>query len=443
MNNSQFKLESIYNKDNKIKILLKKDNDIIEVGILALENFNKIILPVLCRCNESCPKCKGKEEVILDLNKDDYKRSLLITSNLMDEMNISKENLVISFSAEGEITNNTKVLDLIFDFGNQINDIFKESNTKLEIQTVNPEKLLKMIDKNQIKSNINFKYLTYSDVDFKEAENQIKALEELNEKNNLNKNVTIIYNDTNSLNKLIQKFREYPDMNLTIEVKADKYEEIKNIVNGKSFINIVILDELSVNYNHLHNNHLSYSENFYKDYENERLRNSRIYNEQRKEYLTWDEYFMALSMLTSLRSKDPSTQVGACIIDDKKRILSVGYNGAPRGYDDSKFPWARTGEELHTKYLYVCHAESNAILNFAGARRELEGSTIYVDLFPCNECAKQIIQAGIKKVIYLSDKYKDLNNVIASKRLFDACGVEYVHLEIEEDKEIVLKFGKK
>lgn len=150
-----------------------------------------------------------------------------------------------------------------------------------------------------------------------------------------------------------------------------------------------------------------------------------IYGNHREDYLSWDEYFMALAKLSAMRSKDPSTQVGACIVAADNRILSIGYNGAPNGFDDQTFPWERIGTVLNTKYFYVCHAEMNAILNYRGSRKELEGSKIYVDLFPCNECAKLIIQAGISEVIYLSDKYAETDVVIASKMLFDTCGVNY------------------
>ena len=124
---------------------------------------------------------------------------------------------------------------------------------------------------------------------------------------------------------------------------------------------------------------------------------------KRADYLSWDEYFMGIAMLSAMRSKDPSTQVGACIVNSEKRILSVGYNGMPRCCSDDEFPWDRDGAPLSSKYLYVCHAELNAILNNAGA--PLNGCSVYVALFPCNECAKAIIQCGIKKVFYLSDKY--------------------------------------
>ena len=160
-------------------------------------------------------------------------------------------------------------------------------------------------------------------------------------------------------------------------------------------------------------------------------------NKQRKEYLSWDEYFMGVAKLSALRSKDPSTQVGACIVGADNRILSIGYNGTPNGFPDSDFPWDREGDALNTKYFYVCHAELNAILNFRGNRRDLEGARIYVALFPCNECAKAIIQCGIKEVVYLSDKYNGTEGNIASKRLFDKCGAVYRMVDVK-NKEITL-----
>lgn len=128
--------------------------------------------------------------------------------------------------------------------------------------------------------------------------------------------------------------------------------------------------------------------------------------------------------------------VGACIVSDDNRILSIGYNGAPNGFSDEKFPWAREGNKLETKYPYVCHAELNAVLNYRGSRKDLEKAKIYVDLFPCNECAKIIIQAGIKEVIYLSDKYAQLDEWVASKRLFDECGVKYSKIKLKQEREI-------
>ena len=161
--------------------------------------------------------------------------------------------------------------------------------------------------------------------------------------------------------------------------------------------------------------------------------------EKRKDYLEWDEYFMAIAKLSAMRSKDPSTQVGACIVSNDNRILSIGYNGAPNGFSDEKFPWGREGNPLETKYLYVVHAERNAILNYRGSRKDLENSKIYVDLFPCNECAKEIIQAGIKEVVYLSDKYADTDETIASKKLLDSCNVQYRKIDLKDSKEFVIK----
>lgn len=146
---------------------------------------------------------------------------------------------------------------------------------------------------------------------------------------------------------------------------------------------------------------------------------------KREDYINWDEYFMGVAHLSGMRSKDPNTQVGCCIISDDNKILSMGYNGFPRGCSDEEFPWEREGDQLDkTKYAYVTHAELNAILNYRGG--SLEGSTLYVSLFPCNECAKAIIQAGIKCVIYDSDKYEGTASSKAARKMFDACGVKYI-----------------
>lgn len=146
---------------------------------------------------------------------------------------------------------------------------------------------------------------------------------------------------------------------------------------------------------------------------------------KRENYISWDEYFMGIAMLSSMRSKDPSTQVGACIVNDRNRIMSMGYNGFPKGCDDDCFPWDRQADcDYNTKYPYVCHAELNAILNNRSGA-SLEGCRIYVALFPCNECAKAIIQCGIREIIYISDKYDGTPGNMASKRMLDAAGVKY------------------
>ncbi len=149
--------------------------------------------------------------------------------------------------------------------------------------------------------------------------------------------------------------------------------------------------------------------------------------------ISWDEYFMGLAHLSAMRSKDPNTQVGACIVDDHNKVVSIGYNGFPRGIKDSDLPWSREGSFLETKYAYVVHAELNAILN---SPRLVDGCTLYVSLFPCNECAKAIIQSGIKKVIYESDKYNLTDGNIASKKMLDGAGVVYEQLPFEVDVEL-------
>lgn len=158
---------------------------------------------------------------------------------------------------------------------------------------------------------------------------------------------------------------------------------------------------------------------------------------KREDYISWDEYFMGVATLSGMRSKDPNTQVGACIVSSDHKILSMGYNGFPTGCSDDAFPWAREGEPLENKYFYTTHSELNAILNYRGG--SLEGATMYVTLFPCNECAKAIIQSGIKRLVYDSDKYDGTPSVIASKRMLNAAGVtlqKYEHTGRRIDMEL-------
>lgn len=149
---------------------------------------------------------------------------------------------------------------------------------------------------------------------------------------------------------------------------------------------------------------------------------------KRIDYIKWDEYFMGVALLSGKRSKDPSTQVGACIINEEKKIVGVGYNGLPLGCDDDDFSWEREGEYLDTKYPFVCHAELNAILN---STKNLKNCTIYVALFPCNECSKAIIQSGIKEIVYLSDKYSGTDANLASKKMLDAANISYRKLSTD------------
>jgi dCMP deaminase len=158
---------------------------------------------------------------------------------------------------------------------------------------------------------------------------------------------------------------------------------------------------------------------------------------KRENYITWDEYFMGIALLSAYRSKDPGTQVGACIVNAQNRIMSVGYNGLPTGLSDDEFPWGKEGPPLETKYPYVCHAELNAILNSGG--RSLEGCKIYVALFPCCDCAKAIIQCGIREVLYLSNKHSGEPSYQASQRMLEAANVKITSLQLPRT-ELVIHF---
>ncbi|MBO6048208.1 MAG: dCMP deaminase family protein [Spirochaetales bacterium] len=155
---------------------------------------------------------------------------------------------------------------------------------------------------------------------------------------------------------------------------------------------------------------------------------------KRTDYITWDEYFMSVAMLSAMRSKDPNTQVGACIVNQDKKIVGTGYNGFPIGCSDDVLPWGRDGNPLQTKYPFVCHAELNAILN--SISRDLRGCTLYVVMFPCNECAKAIIQSGIKEVIYRDNKYPDSDSVKASTLMLKQAGVNVRQLVLNKTIEI-------
>lgn len=156
---------------------------------------------------------------------------------------------------------------------------------------------------------------------------------------------------------------------------------------------------------------------------------------KREDYITWDQYFMGIAILSAQRSKDPNTQVGCCIVDENNRIVSMGYNGFPNGILDEDFSWERQGEPLETKYMYVCHAELNAILNTCA---NLKNCTLYVTLFPCNECTKAIIQKGIKKVVYLEDKHSESDSTIASKRMLSKTNIIFEQFQFS-NKEVLIK----
>jgi dCMP deaminase len=148
--------------------------------------------------------------------------------------------------------------------------------------------------------------------------------------------------------------------------------------------------------------------------------------DKRMDYLSWDEYYMAIALLSAGRSKDPEIQKGVCLVSHDNRILATGYNGAPNGYSDEDFPWKKEGNPLNTKYMYECHAELNTILSYRGFRQDLEGAKMYINLFPCHECAKAIIQTGIKEIIYLYDDIVEgVESNMVSKKIFSECGIKY------------------
>jgi dCMP deaminase len=150
---------------------------------------------------------------------------------------------------------------------------------------------------------------------------------------------------------------------------------------------------------------------------------------ERTDVISWDEFFMRVAIAASQRSKDPNTQVGACIADTNHRILSVGYNGTPQALSDEDFPWGDSDDPLHDKHSYVIHAEANAILNYRGTLRDMAGATVYVTLFPCHECAKMLCQAGVGEVVYLEDKYDGTVDNQISKHVLDLCSVRWRPIE--------------
>ena len=150
---------------------------------------------------------------------------------------------------------------------------------------------------------------------------------------------------------------------------------------------------------------------------------------KRSGFIDWNMYFMGVALLTAQRSKDPNTQVGVCIVNNDNKIISTGYNGLPNGYSDDKINWDNNGEFLNSKYAYVCHAELNAILN---ANSSLNRAKMYINIFPCNECAKAIIQSGISEVIFILDRSNGKDSNIAAKRLLDECNVKYTQYDIQE-----------
>ena len=356
---------------------------------------------------------------------------------------------------------NLKLIEEVFKYENIIKDSLDYDYISYELSTmVTDVNLLKELEKSILDNNallkINFNLLACNDELRKKLlpkavssiDDILNNLEEYQNKYGDN-SVNVLYSFINGVNDSDLDLKDMINLlkkhNLHIKFVSNNEEKevdwIQELYKNNCKSEIIIESGKSIGIN--------YTKYFYnKDKMTQDEKESfdkwknihQIFESQRRDNLSWDEYFMCVAKLTAMRSKDPSTQVGAVIVGKDNRILSIGYNGSPNGYNDERFPWKREGNKLYTKYLFVVHAERNAILNYLGNRNDFQGARIYVDLFPCNECAKEIIQSGIKEVVYLSDKYKDTEETIASKRLFDVCGVKYRHFST--DREITLKLSK-
>lgn len=466
------------------------DNQIIEMTLLAnKKEIDVVCVPTHHFCNLGCKMChltnKGLNKAMIPIKSDDFIECLIQTITSQGEKRTNKKKLLISFMGVGEPLLNLNLIEEVY----KMEDIIK---SKLEYETVgyaiatmmpnnNLLKLTEMVNKLNIPLKVHFSMHTPIDAKRSElipstnvsVEDALKYLIEY--RNCLRANTKIMdeyiklhrtddpveihytlirgVNDSKEeLDNVCELLSKY---NIPIKfIKFNPINELKVSENDSEWVETITkkIPELRVKtYSPPGRKIGSSCGEFTKHYYHQELESEeekaefeqwkskhQIFEYQRNDNLSWDEYFMAVAKLSAMRSKDPNTQVGACIVSDDNRILSIGYNGTPNGYLDECFPWQREGEPLNTKYMYVVHAERNAILNYRGNRRDFENAKIYVDLFPCNECAKEIIQSGIREVIYLSDKYAKTDGTIASKRLFDVCGVSYRQLESKNQKVINL-----
>jgi len=458
---------SIFNlgKNKRIEMLLldqSKDIDIISVPTHYCCNLEENCCEGLrCNCNDT----RSMEKIDIKELQECLISSL--TKQNTDEKRTDKNKLQIVFDGVGDVLLNIDLLKEVYLNEDSIKSKLGYKQISYVVTTIMPKdhikKLIDVVDKLNIP--IKLEFLVKNELDIKEKLDclqeyylVIKENKKIKEKNDkFNKNsplVELVYPLYNIDKSQIFNFCNYvKDYDFSIkflivnskveDTNEEKYCKLINEISEEYLDLRVKLEkiyglEVGGIYKNLVENNFCYDK---KTESNLWKVRHQIYEQQRSDYLSWDEYFMAVAKLTAMRSKDPNTQVGACIVGDDNRILSIGYNGSPNGYCDECFIWERVGGPLDTKYMYVVHAERNAILNYRGSRRDFEGAKIYVDLFPCNECAKEIIQAGIKEVIYLSDKYAKTDSTIASKRLFDACDVKYRQLNDKKYKDIVLNLN--
>lgn len=484
-------------EDDSIKSVFStlNGNKIVEMTLLQNKDFEDVIcVPTHHYCNLGCKMChltnnKLNKEMV-PINIDDFIDCLIFSLKIQntDTKRTNKKRLLISFMGVGEPLLNIKLIEELYKREYIIKKVLGYESIGYALSTMMPNQNLKELEKFVLENKMPLKvhFSMHTPLDFKRKEllpsTKVSVLEAMDE---LKEYEVMVKNDEEIMakHKLHHKTTDVTEVHYTLIDKVnDSDRELsvltRMLISYKTPIKFIRFNPTEVmaksnkekewveyikkqipslkvkTYTPPGKNIGASCGEFTKHYYHEELETEeekteflnwknlhQIYESQRKDNISWDEYFMAVAKLTSMRSKDPNTQVGAVIVSEDNRILSIGYNGSPNGYEDEMFPWTRVGDKLNTKYLYVVHAERNAILNYRGNRRDFENAKIYVDLFPCNECAKEIIQSGIKEVVYLSDKYANTEETIASKRLFDVCGVKY--RQINEEKVLTLKLSNK
>lgn len=483
--------------DGSIKTVLQtRDGGIIELTLL----FNKPDMDVICIpthhfCNLGCKMChltnKGLNKDMIPIKSEDMVEAIVksacysLDSNLIDteilgsesfKRRTIKKKLLLSFMGVGEPLLNLSLIEELILKEGYLKDILQYFEISYELVTMDPNnnirKLTELVVEHQVSMKVcfflpssydeeRFNLIPSTKTTIEEALVQLlKYKDEYKKFHASDEPIEIHYtlikdiNDSQKhLNEMINYLEKYhipikfirfnPENNLEISnVEEIWVKEIQNRIPD------LRVDTCSLPGREIGSSCGEFTRHYYHEEieSDEQLkefteweRKHKIYENYRKDYITWDEYYMGVAILSSKRSKDPSTQVGACIVSHNNRILSVGYNGTPNAVNDECFNWGKDGDKYENKYAYVIHAEVNAILNFRGNMNELNGATMYVTLFPCNECAKFIVQSGIKKVIYLSDKYGNKKETIAAKNIFDNCGVKYSKYE-QKEEEIVISF---
>lgn len=460
--------------DNSIKSVYEiEKNKIIEMTLLQNKKDKDVIcVPTHYLCCLKCKTCRLSSDKIEPIKINEFINALIESLKVqnINKKRTDKNKLIIIFNGIGEPLLNLQLVEETIKHANIIKENLGYEDITYELNTMIPNsrlinELKKIITEGNVFLKINFNLQASNNMLRKRLlpsveepiDDILKSLEKYQSEYGEN-SVDVEYSLIKGINdrdldliNMINLFK-----NSSIQIKLVPFKPVNGMIPSNEETKLEWIQGLSKNNCKVEvketlgkNIDMNYTKYFYKKdaltlnekEKFERWKNLyQIFESQKRDNLSWDEYFMCVAKLTAMRSKDPNTQVGAVIVSKDNRILSIGYNGSPNGYNDERFPWKREGNKLDTKYLFVVHAERNAILNYLGNRKDFLGARIYVDLFPCNECAKEIIQSGIKEVVYLSDKYKDSEETIASKRLFDICGVSYRHFSNE--REVTLKLSK-